>query len=196
MWHHSSCCGPAVWRRLIVCSIIIVLALHRRNCALKLILQGGPKLFSWRISSVNLCMWMGCLFLYQTLLKQIKPHLPCVTASAHLTELNIKFSLTWSQEKHFMLCKELVMYWCLEWRVMSHALAACYWASQFLCFGSWDSCSLMWVYVNLLPSEPLAPTFTKHEREWGTAKHIFISNPGLTNITDRQVGGLTSQTVQ
>ncbi len=55
-----------------------------------------------------------------------------------------------------------------------------------------ETCSCEPPLFRTVGSTPL----TKCHSEWGAVEHIFIFNPGLANITDRQVGRLTSQAVQ
>ncbi len=107
-----------------------------------------------------------------------------------LKELCTKFSLFRVIGKQVLLYKELVAYWHLEWRVMSHALSVCcYCVSQCLCFGIQDSRVFMLVQVKPLPSKPLAfSPFIKHHSEGGLAEHMFIFNPDPANITDEREG--------
>ncbi len=97
------------------------------------------------------------------------------------------FSLIRFQEKIFLLCKEIVAYWHLEWRVKSHILSVCcYRASKILFFGSRYGRLFIVAHMNPFPSKSLAPTPSiKGCSKWEAAKHIFIHNRGPANVTDR-----------
>ncbi len=120
---------------------------------------------------------------WSNILARLKPncsksHTPVPAKKS--ANINEQYSLIRLQEKHILLCKELIVYWCLDWRMTSHALSVCcYRASQFLCFGSWDGRAFMLAHVN--PSEPLVPP------------PLWNTTAGLAILTDKS---LTSQAVQ